>query len=289
LVLRSCIGKNEMSEVEQADFVYACTDSGDLLMRLFRPSTANGRGIIMVHGGAWTANDRTTPWVMCEALAAAGMLVASLDFRCGPDFKHPTASADIAAGIRYVRMHADELQVDPKTLGLIGSSSGGHLVLLTALKPDVPEHATTRVVGTENEGAAACSAEVRYVVALWPVSDPPVRYRYAQETGRSELVAAHDGYFGSLDQMQNASIQRILRCDEATHLPPAMIVQPGEDANVPEAMTLDLVTAYQERNGLLEYRYLPGLPHAFAYQPSKATDILAVDVLSFIQQQVSGL
>ena len=88
-----------MSEVEQADGVYACTDSDDLLMRLFRPSTANGRGIIMVHGGAWTANDRTTPWVMCEALAAAGMLVASLDFRCGPDFKHPTASADIAAGI----------------------------------------------------------------------------------------------------------------------------------------------------------------------------------------------
>ena len=278
-----------MSKVEQTDVVYARTATGDLLMRLFRPPIAGGHGIVMVHGGAWTANDRTTPWVMCEALAAAGMLVASLDFRCGPDFQHPTASADIAAGIRYVRMHADELQIDPTTLGLIGSSSGGHLVLLTALKPDEPEHTTTPIFNAENERVGLCSAEAHYVVALWPVSDPPVRYRYAQETGRSELIAAHDGYFGSVDQMQDASIQRILRSDEATHLPPVMIVQPGEDANVPEAMTLDLVAAYQARSGLVQYRYLPGLPHAFAYQPSKATDSLAGDVLAFIRQHVTGL
>ncbi len=289
MVLRSCIGKNDMSEVEQTDVVYASTDTGDLLMRLFRPPKPDGHGIVMVHGGAWTANDRTTPWVMCEALATAGMVVASLDFRCGPDFQHPTASADIAAGVRYVRMRADELQVDPNTLGLIGSSSGGHLVLLTALKPDVSEHTTTPSLEPDDEAIGLCSAEVHYVVALWPVSDPPVRYRYAQETGRSELVAAHDGYFGSLDQMWNASIQRILRGNEATHVPPVMIVQPGEDANVPEAMTLDLVAAYQERDGFVDYRYLPGLPHAFAYQPSKATDVLAADVLAFIQQQIVAL
>ena len=129
-------------------------------MRLFRPPKASGHGIVMVHGGAWPSNDRTTPWVMCEALAAAGMLVASLDFRCGPDFQHPTASADIAAGIRYLRVHANELQIDPDTLGLIGGSSGGHLVLLTALKPDVPEHMTTPILPRENEDEGFCSAEV---------------------------------------------------------------------------------------------------------------------------------
>jgi len=216
------------------------------------------------------------------------MLVASLDFRCGPDFQHPTASADIAAGVRYLRVHANELEIDPDTLGLIGSSSGGHLVLLTALKPDVPEHTTTPILPRENEDEGFCSAEVLYVVALWPVSDPPVRYRYAQESGRGELVAAHDGYFGSLDQMHHASVQRILRSNEATHVPPVMIVQPGEDANVPEAMTLDLVSSYQARNGSVQYRYLPGLPHAFAYQPSNATDDLSVEVVAFIRRHIAG-
>lgn len=260
---------------------------GDLLMRLFHPPKPIGHGIVMVHGGAWTSNDRTTPWVMCESLAAAGILVASLDFRCGPDAQHPAASADIAAGIRYVRTHAEELQIDPETLGLIGSSSGGHLVLLTALKPDVPEHVTTPILESGKEKVGCCTAEVLYVVALWPVSDPPVRYRYALETGRSQIVAAHDGYFGSMDQMQHASIQRILRSGEATHMPPVMIVQPGEDANVPEAMTLDLIAAYQEKNGSVQYRYLPGLPHAFAYQPSKETNDLSVEVLSFIRQHLA--
>ncbi|GIT39844.1 MAG: hypothetical protein Ct9H300mP8_10400 [Gammaproteobacteria bacterium] len=34
--------------------------------------------------------------------------------------------------------------------------------------------------------------------------------------------------------MQHASVQRVLMSGEATHVPPVMIVQPGEDANVPE-------------------------------------------------------
>ena len=51
-----------------------------------------------------------------------------------------------------------------------------------------------------------------------------------------------------------------------------MIVQPGEDTNVPEPMTLDLLAAYQERDGDLTYHHMPGLPHAFAYEASTATD-----------------
>ena len=88
--------------------------------------------------------------------------------------------------------------------------------------------------------------------------------------------------------MQNASVQRILRSNEATHVPPVMIVQPGEDANVPEAMTLDLVSSYQARNGSVQYRYLPDLPHAFAYQPSNATDDLTVEVVAFIRRHIAG-
>ena len=67
-----------------------------------------------------------------------------------------------------------------------------------------------------------------------------------------------------------------------------MIVQPGEDANVPAAMTLDLVSSYQARNGSVQYRYLPGLPHAFAYQPSNATDDLSVEVVAFIRRHIAG-
>ena len=275
------------------DIVYGRADGPgghvDLLARLHRPEGAGlGQGIVMVHGGAWTANDRTTPWVMCEALADRGMTVLSLDFRCGPDFQHPSASADIAAGVRYARIHADELNIDPARIGLIGSSSGGHLVLLTGMTPNAPHHTTTSVaVSAAGDTAfenSAIDAQVAYIVALWPVSDPPVRYRYAQDAGREELVAAHDGYFGSLEAMLDASVQRVLRAGEASHLPPVMVVQPGADANVPEPMTLDLLAAIQEQGGDLTYRYMPGLPHAFAYQESADTDRCAAHVWDFVSQ-----
>ena len=56
--------RRNMSTIAQYDVIYASTDTGDLLMRLFRPPEPSGHGIVMVHGGAWTTNDRTTPWVM---------------------------------------------------------------------------------------------------------------------------------------------------------------------------------------------------------------------------------
>ena len=58
--------------------------------------------VIDVHGGAWTRGDRATGAIHCRALAACGLVVASVDFRQGPDHQHPAASRDVAAGVRYV-------------------------------------------------------------------------------------------------------------------------------------------------------------------------------------------
>ena len=239
----------------------------------------------MVHGGAWTANDRHTPAVLCQHLAAAGFTVFSLDFRDGRNGKHPCAVQDITAGIRYVRANAAALGVDAEKIGLIGSSSGGHLVLLSALQPDSAAHRGTRIyVGSEIEDAADISATVRCVAALWPVSDPLVRFQYAQRVGRDELVAAHLRYYRNESHMRQASVQRVLRDGEAEALPPLLLVQPGDDANVPRPMTLDLVREYQQAGGALRYHFIPGQPHAFAYQDSPATTQLAVELCGFFRR-----
>ena len=265
------------------DVEYAYAGDVRLIARRFDPHTSSGRGLVMVHGGAWTANDRTTPWVMCRHLANRGFLVLSLDFRCGPEFQHPSAVADICAGIRYLRESSSSCHIDDESIGLIGSSSGGHLALLASLQPDIDEHRTTNFIRPTQQGTKQVSAEVAYVVALWPVSDPVFRYRYAQRVGREELVAAHRGYFRSQVAMRNASVQDVLRTTRNTHMPPAMVVQPGLDANVPEPMTFDLIKAYQEGGGHVRYQYVPGLPHAYAYEESPHTQKLAGEVCSFIE------
>ena len=120
------------------------------------------------------------------------------------------------------------------------------------------------------------------MAALWPVSDPLFRYRYARRVGRGELVAAHLRYYLDEEHMARASVQRVLRAGETEALPPLLLVQPGEDANVPREMTFDLVHAYQEAGGLLNYLFWPGLPHAFAYQASAATTRLAGELRAFL-------
>lgn len=237
----------------------------------------------MVHGGAWTSNDRETPHVLCRQLAVAGFDVFSLDFRDGRNGEHPCAVQDITAGIRHIRANAAALEVNADSIALIGSSSGGHLALLAATQPDIAAHRGTQVlIDGEPTDGADMSARVCCVTALWPVSDPLVRYQYALRVGREELAAAHRRYYRDEAHMLEASVQRMLRAGDAQFVPPLLLVQPGEDANVPRQMTLDLVREYQNAGGFLYYEFLPGLPHAFAYQASPQTTRLGVMIERFL-------
>ena len=272
-------------KINETDVPFAKTQGIELLGRVYQPEESIGHGIVMVHGGAWSANDRLTPNVMSRLLANRGLVVLSLDFRCGPTFQHPAASADIASGIRYFRIHAEEYGINATKIGLIGSSSGGHLVLYTALQPNAPMHVTTPVLDHEHE---TVDASVAYVIALWPVSNPLARFEYVLEANRNELVRAHQGYFGSRETMHQASIQRVLRSREYTHLPPVFVVQPGEDANVPQFMTNDLLSAFRGVGHEVEYLHMPGLPHAFAYEASTDTDQCEAAVWDFIHPQIEN-
>ena len=277
--------------LEQRSLTYARVDGMELRAELYRPAHAAyrlGKALVMVHGGAWTVNDRLTPEVVSTAFARRGMTVFSLDFRDGRNGKHPCAVQDIAAGIRYVRANAAQFEVDPGCIGLIGSSSGGHLVLLAGIQPDVPAHRGTPFAIDGDFRDADVSAAVGYVIALWPVSDPLARFRYARASGREELVAAHLRYYRDEEHMAQASVQRTLAQGEAQGLPPLLVVQPGADRNVPQEMTLDLLREYQRAGGALRYLFYPGLPHAFAYQASPETDRLLQDVWPFVEEHCRG-
>jgi acetyl esterase/lipase len=206
-------------------------------------------------------------------LAQRGWMIIAIDFRQAPAVRHPASSADIAAAIRWVRIHSASLNADPQRIGLIGSSSGGHLALLAAVRPVSAENDKTPVYGPENRLTIRddISTSVSCVVALWPVSDPAYRFRYARRAGLEKLMSGTLSYFGDEKGMWDASIPRIVLSGETAHLPPILVVQPGEDSNIPQEMTLDLLKAWQARAGSVEYAYFPGQPHAFGHAPSEAT------------------
>jgi acetyl esterase/lipase len=51
-----------------------------------------------------------------------------LKYRLGPGgYKHPAMMNDVNRAIRYVRANAESWKLDPKRVGVMGSSAGGHL------------------------------------------------------------------------------------------------------------------------------------------------------------------
>jgi acetyl esterase/lipase len=273
----------------------------ELLARVYRPrgeSAAPLVALVDVHGGAWSRGDRTTGAIHCRALAASGLVVVSLDFRQGPDHKHPAASADVAAGVRYVRAHAERLGVDRRRVGIVGSSSGGQLVLLQAVKPGAPEHAGTTIVLPDGSiGAGPGDDSVAFVLALYPVADPLARYRYVlsrqdeppQPSGfqAKRLIDAHHGYFTDEAAMASASVTRVVSAGEARALPPAWVAQPELDDNVPAPITEALIVAYHQAGGRMERTRFPGARHGFIQNASADTDKAIALMRDFIGGQLS--
>lgn len=288
-------------EVEVVDTPYARPAGADLLARIYRPIGAAAvprAAIVYVHGGAWARLDRTADAILCQALAASGRVVVAIDFRQAPDHRFPAASADVAAGVRYARAHAGRLGVDPTRIGLLGSSSGGHLALLHAVRPGAPEAVGTPIVtpdGAPDPGRG--DAGVAFVVALYPVADPLARYRYALSREHEppppsgfdakRLIASHRAFFADEAAMAAASVTGIVAEGRATALPPVWVAQPDLDDNVPAAITLAFVDAYRGAGGSVEHVHFPESRHSFAQQESPATDKCVAHVLDFVGRRTA--
>ena len=285
-------------EVEETDVPFARAEGQELQARIYRPRGEADiplAALVDVHGGAWSRGDRLTGAFHGRALAASGLLVVSLDFRQGSEAKHPAASADIAAGVRYVRANAQRLGVDPRRIGIVGSSSGGQLALLAGVKPGAPEHAGTPIVRADGSLDAGPGDEsVAFILALYPVADPHARFRYVvgrQDDGSGfdakRLIAAHHGYFSSEAQMAEGSVTRIVAAREARALPPVWVAQPELDDNVPAAITEAFVQAYQQAGGSVERVHFPGARHGFIGQPGADADKAIALMRDFIGRQLA--
>jgi acetyl esterase/lipase len=280
-------------EVEESDVVYARPGGVDLLARVYRPKGTPGApliGVVDVHGGAWNRGDRTVGVQVGRGLAAAGVVVASLDFRQGPQHKHPAASADISAGVRWMRAHAQRLGVDPARVGLSGQSSGGHLALLSAIRPGFAAYAGTPPVGPDGTlGATAGDDSVTFVLAGYPVCDPIARYRYVQRRAHEQpgsdaerILKSHHGYFADEAAMAEASVTRIVAASEARALPPVWLAHPELDDNVPTEITDAFVAAYEKAAARVERVFFPGARHGFLQQPSADTEKAVALMRDFI-------
>jgi acetyl esterase/lipase len=212
-----------------------------LKLRLYKPQgTGPFPAVVDLHGGAWSKGSLEECKGRDEVLARSGLLVAALDFRQADD-GYPTSLVDINYAIRWVKAKAAQLQTRADLVGITGSSSGGHLAMLAAMRPNDPRYAAIPLP----VGSPAVDATVRCVAMAWPVINPLSRYRNAlRERAKGTAwvgdIPERQGAFWKNDEnMTDGNPVLMLERGEKVPMPPALWVQgrpdPVHDYRDPES------------------------------------------------------
>jgi acetyl esterase len=238
-----------------------------------------------IHGGQWTRGDRLGNAPISEALAASGLVVFAPDFHLAtPATPYPTALVDVSYAVRWFKAHAGEFGASASRLGGLGSSSGGHLVMLTAMRPR-----DSRYLALPLPEGPDLDASLAYLVLPWPILDPYGRFHFARETGRDDIVASTRTFFKPWDAIWEGNPLAILERGEPVELPPALIIQGTADANVTPALQERFAAAYCEAGGEVALEIFPDQPHQFAKEPGPDTDRAYELMRQFIARQLGAL
>ncbi len=110
------------------------TDADIPTLTLYRPAEdkANGAAIVVCPGGGYGSLAPHENKPIAEWLAANGITSVVLKYRLAPRYHHPSMLNDAQRAVRYVRAHAEKWKIDPKRIGILGFSAGGHLASTAA-------------------------------------------------------------------------------------------------------------------------------------------------------------
>lgn len=236
--------------------------------------------LLDVHGGAWVRADRHSNQTLDTALAEAGFLVVAVDFRQPPAHPYPAFAIDVNFAVRWLKSHAVALGGDPTRVAILGASSGGHIALLTAVRPFDAELASRPETGAD--------AAVPCVVACWAISDPSARYAFAQQTGNARLVASHEATFVPFTRMEEANPRLIVERGDAQRLPPVLILQGTADNNVTPAIQAGFQRTYQAAGGQCEVAIFEGQAHGFGNEGAEGTRLAVERIVPFLEQHIGS-
>jgi acetyl esterase/lipase len=152
----------------EKDIVFGKGGDVDLHLDIYRPPAGAGNGMatIHIHGGGFTGGSKNSLTERVPPYARRGYVALAVQYRLTGQAKWPSQIEDVKAAIRWARANAKSLNVDPAKIAVVGHSAGGHLALVAAGTPNLPElEGTGGTPGVGTEVAACCayypSTEVR--------------------------------------------------------------------------------------------------------------------------------
>jgi acetyl esterase len=267
-----------VSEVE-----FRRNSAGRMLMaRIYQPQ---GPGpfptVLDLHGGAWNRKDRFAEEPMDRALAASGLLVVAVDLTVAPEAPYPACVQDANYAVRWLKTKAQTWNGDTAKISVYGSSSGGHVAELLAMRPRDRRYNAIALAGAPN-----IDATVAYIATRSPISNTFARYENAERRSNASMVKNNKTFFVPWETIHEANPQEILEREEKVAVVPFLIMQGALDDNVLPEVQEEFVKTYRAAGGECEYHLFENSVHEWVAEPGPQTDKAREVVKQFIARQL---
>ncbi len=202
---------------------------------------------IVCPGGAYQHLSPREGPPIARWLNTLGISAFVLKYRIGPKYHHPVEMEDVQRAIRLVRAHASDWDIDPKRIGIIGFSAGGHLASTAATHFDDGNAAAPDAVDR-----VSCRPDL--VILMYPVitmMDP-----YVHAGSRLNL----------LGEKPDPALMSLLSNDRQVtpDTPPCFIIHTADDRTVPVQNSLMFAMALRDNKVPFEMHIFEHGPHGFA-------------------------
>ncbi len=177
---------------------------------------ATGAAIVICPGGGYGGlaidheGHQVARWL--NSIGVAGVI---LKYRVAP-YRFPAPLLDAQRALRYTRAHAKEWGIDPKRVGILGFSAGGHLASTAATQFGDDKQKARDAIDTE-------SCRPDFAVLVYPVIT--LTGKFAHNGSRINLLGK-DANPQLIDSLCNQ--KRV-----TTQTPPTFLVHTTEDTGVP--------------------------------------------------------
>lgn len=216
--------------------------------------------IVFITGGGFIHANKDNYIQQRMALAEAGYVVASIDYRVAPTATFPQPLEDVKAAIRYLKTHAKQYNINPNKIGVFGGSAGGYLSAMAGT--------TTGSKQFDKGENLEQNSNVQAVVDIYGLSDltnvgadysKEVQDRHKSAGATEALWVNGSPIFGGKDGGILADPEKVKAANPLTYIskqtPPFLLMHGDKDALVSPSQT-EILHQALVAHGIESTRYI---------------------------------
>ncbi|HET6384744.1 MAG TPA: alpha/beta hydrolase [Armatimonadota bacterium] len=205
-----------------------------------------GASVVVCPGGGYGALAPHEGEPVARWLNSVGVAAAVLKYRLGPRYRHPAMLQDASRAIRLLRSGVVGTDLDPRRIGILGFSAGGHLASTAATHFDMGDPSAS-------DAADRVSSRPDAAILIYPVIT--LAGPFAHSGTRQNLLGPNP------DESLVESLSNEKQVTPGT--PPTFLVCSDADVGVPCENSLYFALALRRVGVPVELHLFERGPHGF--------------------------